>query len=154
MKSESGRSLIEVIGVIAISGAMILGAYKAYEMAANSGRRQIASARLEQIANDVKLLMEMGGTYDGVSVDYLVKSGSDAAQNGVAPLGGNNWSVTAGADGKTFEINLVDLTEGECAYFTTAVPKWAAALRVNGYETDAAAHCFASKTNQISFIVR
>ena len=156
MKSECGRSLIEVIGVLALSGMMVVGSYKVYEMAKNSARRQIASSRMEQIANDVKMLMEMRGSYDGVSIDYLIKSGSgpNAVNGGVAPLGGPNWSVKSSIDGASFEITLVDLSEGDCAYFTTAVPKWATALRVNGFETESATNCFETKTNEISFIVK
>ncbi len=154
MKSECGRSLIEVVGVLAISGMMILGAYKMYETVKNTTRRQIASSRLEEIANDVKMLMETGGSYDGVSIDYLIKSGSDAVQNGAAPLGTNAWSIISAVDGKSFEITLVGLSESDCAYFTTAVPKWASSLRVNGFENEAASHCFETKTNEISFIVK
>lgn len=98
--------------------------------------------------------METGGSYDGVSIDYLIKSGSDAVQNGAAPLGTNAWSIISAVDGKSFEITLVGLSESDCAYFTTAVPKWASSLRVNGFENEAASHCFETKTNEISFIVK
>lgn len=150
MKTESGRSLIEIIGVMAVGAVMTAGAIAAYDTIRKNQTRTIAAADLEQVASDVKLLLEMRGSYDGVSVDYLVKAG--ALKDNAAPIGGA-WSVTSSADGKSFSINLTELARGECEYFTTAVPKWASAILVNGFETEASSHCFSSGTNQISFIV-
>lgn len=151
MTQESGRSLIEIIGVMAIAGAMTVGAVKMYNVIRNNQMRTIAAAELKQIAADTKTLMGLRGTYDGVSVDYLIKSG--ALKNERAPIGGDAWSVTSGTDGATFSINLVGLTSGECDYFTTATPTWAKSIRVNGFETEPGSHCFSSATNEISFIV-
>lgn len=150
MKTESGRSLIEIIGVMAVGAVMTAGAIATYGTIRKNQMRAIASADLAQIASDVKLLLEMRGSYQGVSVDYLIKSG--ALKNGDAPIGGA-WSVTASADGKSFSINLSEISRGECEYFTTAVPKWTSVILVNGFETEASSHCFSSDTNQISFIV-
>lgn len=152
MKQESGRSLIEVMGVLAIAAIMTASAMGVYSIIRRNQMRQIATAQLNQIAKDTKLLLEMRGDYTGVSVDYLIKAG--ALKNATAPIGGDNWSVNATTDGTAFSINLVDLSEGECNYFTTIKTNWATAILVNGYETDAASHCFSSKTNQISFIVQ
>lgn len=150
MKTESGRSLVEIIGVMAVGAVMTAGAIAAYGTIRKNQTRTIAAAQLEQVASDVKLLLEMRGSYQGVSVDYLIKSG--ALKNGDAPIGGA-WSVTASSDGKSFSINLSDISRGECEYFTTAVTKWASAILVNGFETEPESHCFSSDTNQISFIV-
>ena len=151
MNQQSGRSLIEVIGVMAITGLMTVAALGTFQVMRTNHKRTIASAELEQIAKDTKLLLEMRDDYTGVSVDYLIKAG--ALQSSRAPIGGENWSVTASADGKSFSINLVDLTTGECDYFSTTKPNWASAMLVNGFETGYAENCFESDSNQISFIV-
>ena len=151
MRCESGRSLIEVIGVMAIAGVMTVSALGVYNMLRANQARSIASIELKQIAENTKLLLEMRGSYDGVSVNYLIKSG--ALKSDKAPLGGEDWSVTSGFDGLTFSINLVDLTNGECNYFASKKPIWAKTLLVNGFETDVSSNCFDSDTNQISFIV-
>lgn len=151
MRNEYGRSLIEIIGVMAIGAIMTVSAIGVYRTVRNNQIRTIANTELEQIAKNVKILMEMRGDYSGVSVDYLIKAG--AIKTGAAPIGGNNWSVVASADGASFSINLSELSEGECDYFTTATPTWAASVLVNGYESNGAEHCFTSKTNQVSFIV-
>lgn len=152
MRAESGRSLIEIIGVMAITGVMAASSIGVYSMIRKNQTRTIAAHKMEQIATDVKLLMEMRGTYEGVSVDYLIKAG--ALKSDAAPIGGDTWSVTASADGTFFAINLTELGEGDCDYFATAVPQWASAILVNGYETEPESHCFAGGENQVSLIVK
>ena len=151
MSNQSGRSLIEVIGVMAIAGVMTISALGAYNIMRTNQKRTIADAELEQIAQNTKMLMEMRGDYNGVSVDYLIKAG--ALQSEHAPIGGNNWSVSAAADGKSFAINLVDLTNSECNYFSSKQPKWFSKILVYGFETGYSDNCFGSDTNQVSFIV-
>lgn len=150
MKFESGRSLIEVIGVLAVSAIMTAGAIGMYNSVHTRQQRTIAMDTIKQIATDTKTLLGMRESYEGLSIDYLIKAG--ALQNNKSPIGGDNWSVSAGIDKKSFSINLVDLTNGECAYFAQSVPNWATDLIVNGYNTEQSSHCFSSNTNQISFV--
>ena len=152
MRTESGRSLIEIIGVMAITGVMAASSIGVYSMIRKNQTRTIAAHKMEQIATDVKLLMEMRGTYEGVSVDYLIKSG--ALKSDAAPIGGADWSVTASTDGAFFAINLTNLSESDCDYFAVAMPKWASAILVNGYETEPESRCFAGGENQVSLIVK
>lgn len=150
MREESGRSLIEIIGIMAIGAIMTVSAVSLYNMIRGNQMRAIAASTLEQVAADTRLLLGMRGDYSGVSVDYLIKAGALKSER--APLGGP-WSVTASADGKKFSINLTELSVGECDYFITATPKWASEVRVNGMPADSTAdNCFSSRTNEISFI--
>lgn len=152
MRAESGRSLIEIIGVLAITGVMMASSIGVYSMLRKNQTRTIAMHKMEQIATDVKLLMEMRGTYEGVSVDYLIKAG--ALKSDAAPIGNQDWSVTASADGASFAINLTGLSEGDCDYLAVSAPQWASAILVNGFETEPDAHCFAGGENQVSLIVK
>lgn len=151
MKQEYGRSLIEIIAVLAIGAVMTAGAIAMYHSIRTNAVRTIATTEIENIAKNVKLLTGARGTYEGVSVDYLVKSG--ALKSDAAPLGSDDWSVESSYDGASFSINLHGLTSGECAYFQTKQPKWASAILINGNEIDGTSHCFSTKTNMVSFIV-
>ena len=151
MNNESGRSLLEVIGVLAITGIMTISGIGVFNVIRQNQARSIASAELEQIAQNTKILLEMRGNYDGVSVDYLIKS--RALKSNRAPIGGDDWSVKSAFDGTSFSINLVDLTYGECEYFSVSVPDWAKSVLINGFEIGLTDNCFKSKTNQISFVV-
>lgn len=151
MREESGRSLIEILGVLAISGFMTIAALGVFNTIRNNQTRTIADSELRQIAENTKILMEMRGSYEGVSVDYLVKAG--AIPSDKQPIGGKDWSVTSSFDGAEFSINLVDLSYGECEYFSATVPTWAVSVKINGFETGTIDNCFKTKTNQLSFIV-
>ena len=152
MKYEYGRSLIEVIGILAIGGLMSVATIKMYQQVHTNNVRAIAATELEQIAKNVKLLTGARGTYEGVSVDYLIKSG--ARKSDAAPLGGGKWSVEPDIEGTSFSINLTELSSGECAYFALKRPTWADMIIINGQELNGTANCFSTRTNQISFIVK
>ena len=151
MKNESGRSLIEVIGVMAITGVMTVSALGIYNMIHANQVRSIAIAEIKQLAENTKILLEMRDTYEGVSVDYLIKAGALKSDN--APIGGENWSVTPSFDGTSFSINLVDLTNGECNFFASQKSEWFTKITVNGFETDVVSNCFDTDTNQVSFVI-
>lgn len=151
MRTELGRSMIEMIGVLAISGIMLAGTYEIAKNVNQNRKRIVATETLKDIASDTKTLMEMRGSYDGVSVEYLIKSG--ALKSDKSPLGGNRWSVESGTDGKSFSINLTDVSKADCAYFAQSVPSWTNGVIINGYDTDLASHCFSSESNQISFVI-
>ncbi len=152
MIQERGASMIEIIGVLAIAGLMSAAAIGMYNVIRGNQARKIASVEMEQIVKNTELLMGMRGDYTGLSVDYLVSAG--ALQNANAPIGGDGWSVAAINNGAGFAINLVDLSEGECQFFTTTPPKWATRILVNNVElTTTTVNCFSTDTNQISFIV-
>lgn len=151
MKSELGRSLIEMLGVLAIGGIMTAAAYGTYNMLRTSQTRNLALSELEQVARNTKILLEMRGDYRGVSLDYLIKSG--ALNEIKAPIGGEDWSITSSLDGKTFSINLTNLTNGDCVYFATKKIGWAKSVSVNGLESSGSESCLSAPRNLISIIV-
>lgn len=151
MRQESGRSLIEIIGVLAIGAIMAVAAVKMYGQIRTNQIRTIASSELEQIAKNVKILAGARGSYAGVSIDYLIKAG--ALKSSRAPIGNDDWSISPSFDEKTFTINLIGLSSGECEYFVLKKQPWATTILVNGYEPSGASNCFSTNTNQVTFIV-
>lgn len=151
MTEQSGRSLIEVLGVLAIGAVITAAAVGMYSQIRGSMRRQMAATQMSDIARDAKLLMGARGDYNGISVEYLLQMG--ALQNAAAPIG-DAWEIGATADGAAFAINLMGLTSGECAYFETVSAPWAATVQINGYDVADTSHCFSTATNRVSFIVK
>ena len=151
MKSEQGRSLIEMLGVLAVGAVMTAAAYGTYNMLRTNQIRNLALSEMEQIARNTKILLEMRGDYTGVSVDYLIKAG--AITNSKPPLGDNNWSVTAGVDGQTFSINLVNLNHSDCAFFAAKKLTWAKSVSINGINAGGGEACLSVPTNMVSVIV-
>ena len=148
MREQSGRSLIEIIGVLAIGAIMISGTYAIYNKTNQKQKRLIASETLKDIATKTKILLEYSG-YQNVSVDFLIESG--ALKSDRAPAGNNDWSITSNIDGTEFSINLTGLSFDECAYFTTKKTDWTTRITVNGYESESAAYCLKTGDNKISF---
>ena len=151
MHEQSGRSLIEIIGVLAIGAIMVSATYVAYHTTNEKQKRFIASETLKDIAQKTRTLLEYSG-YTPVSVDYLIEAG--ALDNDRAPLGGNNWSITSNFDGTEFSINLVKLSFDECAYFTTKKFDWATHITVNGQESVDSSVCMKTGDNNISFFAK
>lgn len=151
MKTESGRSLIEIIGVIAITGVMTGTAIKIYQSIHHNQHDTIASAELRELAKNAKILMGMRGDYTGISVEYLIKSG---AINSDKPPIGQTWSIDVESDRTSFSINFKGVERGDCEFFAAAVPTWAESMFVNGYRLDEYTNCFSGAENNISFIVR
>ena len=152
MRQECGRSLIEILGVLAIGAVMSGATIGVYRQVRTTQTRAIATAEIEQIIKNAKLLTGAHGTYEGLSVDYLVKSG--AIKSNDAPMGGKNWSVEPSFDGSSFSINLTDLSSGECEYFALKQPSWAESILINGNDVAQGHNCFSTKTNLVSFIVK
>lgn len=151
MREQSGRSLIEIIGVLAIGAIMISATYAVYNTTNQKQKRFVASETLKDIAQKTKTLLEYTG-YTPVSVRYLIETG--AIDNDKSPLGGNDWSVTSNVDGTEFSINLTGLSFDECAYFTTKKSDWAIRVSVNGYDSDATSYCMKTGDNRISFFAK
>ena len=149
MTEQSGRSLVEIIGVMAVGAVMTVSAIGVYNMIRNNQVRTIAAAELKQVVENTKLLLGARGSYNGLSVEYLIKAGALSSDR--APLG-DTWSVEPSIDGLSFSITLNGLSTGECEYFITAVPSWATRVVANGYDADNATDaCFTTNTNQVVF---
>jgi len=151
MREQSGRSLIEIIGVLAIGAIMVSAVFSMYKTANRQQKRFIANETLSDIATKTKTLLEYDG-YQPVSVDYLIESG--ALNNNKAPIGTDDWSITSSVDGTEFSINLVGLSFDECAYFTTKKLKWATHINVNGYDSSDGSFCLKTGDNKLSFFVK
>ena len=151
MREQSGRSLVEIIGVLAIGAIMMSATYTIYHTTHEKQKRLIASETLKDIVQKTRTLLEYTG-YLPVSIDYLIESG--ALSNDKPPLGGNDWSITSNFDGTEFAINLTQLSFDECAYFTTKKFDWATKISINGYDSSDSSYCMKSGDNKISFFAK
>jgi Tfp pilus assembly protein PilE len=145
MREESGRSLIEVVGVLAIAGIMTAGTIASYNAIRARTARTVAASEMANVAKNIRLLLENRMDYTGVSVDYLVTAG--ALKKATPPIG-KSWQIFSAAEGAEFVIRIEGLSFGECAYFTTAKIDWADKVSANDTE-----ECNAGD-NRVSFVSR
>ena len=142
MKEQSGRSLIEIVGVLAIGVIMIASAYNMYRSIDQRQKRMIAYEDVKEVARKTKILYEYSG-YNGLSVSKLVSAGALSSSN--APIG--SWTISSYNENKEFKITLSDLTRNECKYFATKKSNdWAYNTTVNCKPT--------GSTSSVTFFVK
>ena len=127
MNQQSGRSLIEILGVLTIGAVMIAAAGGMYHAIDQRQKRVVALETMKDIVNQTKTLMEYSGSYDKVSIDYLIEAG--VLKNKKAPIGSDEWRIKPTEKG--FEIQLFKLTYDDCAFFATKNIEWASSVVIN-----------------------
>lgn len=149
---QSGKSMLEILGVLAIAGIMLIGSVKMYQSIKSRQMRIIAIENLQELSQNAKLLFRGSGDYSDISVDYLIRSG--ALKNAISPVKNTQYFVRGESGGAEFSINLLNVSFGDCVYFATVKNEWVKSIQVNGYTDDAKVYCIKSGTNQVSFFVK
>jgi len=121
MHEQSGRSLIEIVGVLAIGVIMISAAYGMYRSIDQRQKRTIAYETVKDVAAKTKTLMEYTG-YNGVSFANLQTAG--AIDSVKTPIG-SGWTIESVNSNTEFKITLNGLTYDECKYFILKKTDWA-----------------------------
>ncbi len=152
MKNESGRSMIEVIGIMAIGAIMLVGAIKMYQTIRVRQIRINAVEYFKTISENAKLLFGGRGDYSGISIDYMI--GAGAVKDGQSPISNTEYSVQSESEGKEFSINLTGVSFGDCSYFATVKMDWVKYVSVNGNTDNAKSSCADVGGNQVSFFVK
>lgn len=145
MREQSGRSMIEIIGVLAIGVIMIASAYNMYRSIDNRQKRLIASETIEDVAKKTKILYEFSG-YNNVSVSKLVSKG--AISDSHTPIG-SGWEIKSENGGTEFSIKISGLTYDECKYFSLKKADWAQSVTANSGSCTKN-----SSSNSITFMVK
>jgi Tfp pilus assembly protein PilE len=148
--NESGRSLIEMLGVLAIGGIITFGAIKTYQTVRARQARFVAEQDMKELADNAKIIYSGRKNYSGISKNYLIKTGALKIEK----INGHDFRIDAGGDGKSFAIIFDDLDIGDCAYFATKNFDWADGVAVNGIQTDPQSMCIESAPNKLEFIVK
>ncbi len=152
MKSESGRSLIEMLGVLAIMGVLTTAVIATYNSLRDRTSRTVAEESLKTTANNAKILYSSKGDFKGISIDGLIKAG--ALKDVRPPLGGMDWDISSNVEGTEFSINLVNLSGDDCKYFVVKKLDWADIVKVNGLTVEPGITCMETGDNDVSFIIK
>ncbi|MBL0690554.1 MAG: hypothetical protein JJV93_02700 [Alphaproteobacteria bacterium] len=110
---ESGRSMIEMLGVLAISSMIISGALLTYKQIKSKQTRILVLDEIHTISDRVNILYA-GRSFEGLSTDYLIKAGvvrTDKNQmHGKLVVGSSQL-------GESFYIEYNNLDYSDCIYF-------------------------------------
>ena len=133
--NQNGRSMIEMLGVLAISGVLSVGGIAGYSKAMQKYRTNKTIDMVSQLANGIRTLYAGRNNYDGLSAQVVYKakiiSGLDIADISSSSEGGEAYKITAsnpfggdiyvstgdpawGEDNKSFVISLSGIPEDAC----------------------------------------
>lgn len=139
MKMESGRSMIEMLGVLAIMGVLTVGAIGLISTAMRTQKRNTVNEEVLQMVTGVRQLL---GEYDDFShIDNTTIFGAIgmAAKN---PYGGTYELAVDPANSRQFIVTINGLSRNDCEYFITKA--WSDSvgyLATDGKQSGASGNC-------------
>jgi hypothetical protein len=116
MKMESGRSMIEMLGVLAIMGVLTVGAIGLISTAMRTQKRNTVNEEVLQMVTGVRQLL---GEYDDFShIDNTTIFGA-IGMSPKNPYGGTYELAVDPANSRQFVVTINGLSQGDCEYFIT-----------------------------------
>ena len=116
MRQESGRSMIEMLGVLAIMGIITVGAITMISYAMRSQKRTAVNDEVTLIVTGVRQLL---GEYDDFS---NINNATIFGAIGVSPknpYGGSYELAVNPANTRQFTLSINGLSKADCEYFIT-----------------------------------
>ena len=116
MKQESGRSMIEMLGVLAIMGVITVGATALISSAMRTQKRNTVNEEVIQIVTGVRQLL---GEYDDFSgIDNSKIFGAIGMSN-KNTYGGTYELAVDASNPRQFIVTINGLSKSDCEYFAT-----------------------------------
>ena len=148
MKQESGRSMIEMIGVLAIMGIITAGAFVLISTAINTQKRSRVTDDVTAIVSGVRNLL---GEYDDFSnIDNSTIFGAIAMSN-KNPYGGTYELAVNPANYRQFIVKVNGLSKTDCEGLVTKA--WSDSvgyISSNHKESGASGNCKDGNDNVVS----
>ena len=115
-----GRSMIEMLGVLAIIAVLSVGGIAGYSKAMEKWKIDKTIDYLTQIATNVQTLYMQQKSYEGLSDSTALQAGVYPENNWNLPLGKNTTVyLRASDDGALFGLRICGLTARQCLALTT-----------------------------------
>jgi type II secretory pathway pseudopilin PulG len=116
MKQESGRSMIEMLGVLAIMGIITVGAITMISAAMRSQKRNTVNDEVTQIVTGVRQLL---GEYDDFSNINGATIFGAIGMTDKNPYGGKYELAVNPSNPGQFVLSIGGLSKSDCEYFLT-----------------------------------
>lgn len=122
--NEQGRSMIEMLGVLAIVGVLSVGGIAGYSKAMNKFKTNKVGDQIQMISTNIRTLFSSQRTYAGLTNGMALKAGlipgemyEADSQNDYS----SSYTITNAFGGKTFIAVASQSTDGDEMAFTIAV---------------------------------
>ena len=145
MKQESGRSMIEMLGVLAIMGIITVGAFSLLRLAMNSQKKSQVTEDVVTIVTQVRQLL--GGYDDFSNIDSSMIFGAIGVSN-KNPYGGAYTVSVNPSNAREFIVGIDGLPMADCEYLVTKA--WTDSvgyIASNHTESGATGNCKNAGTN-------
>ena len=116
MKQESGRSMIEMLGVLAIMGVITVGAIEMIQLAMNTQKRNTVNEEVLQIVTQVRNVYGEYDDFSNINKSTVFNAISMSDKN---PYGGKYEVEVNPSNPRQFVVSITGLSKNECETFTT-----------------------------------
>jgi type II secretory pathway pseudopilin PulG len=110
-KQQSGRSMIEMVGVLAVMGLITAGAFVLISSASSSSKRNRAVDDIMEIAAGVRSVYAEHDDFSG-GIDGKILTAINKSDKG--PYSGSTYSVAANTDTTKFDVKLTNVPAKDC----------------------------------------
>ncbi|MDR2268692.1 MAG: hypothetical protein LBD94_00735 [Rickettsiales bacterium] len=113
---ESGRSMIEMLGVLLIMGVLTVAAVEMIGAAMRSQKRTNVQDEVAQITTGVRQLLGDYDDFSGIDNNTIFAAIGISNKN---PYGGKYELATDQSNKRQFIVSIGGLNSGDCEYFLT-----------------------------------
>ena len=148
MRQESGRSMIEMIGVLAIMGALTATAVLTYNYAKGMQKRSTVNEHVSNIVTGVRELLKGYDDFSNIDNSTIFAAMSMSNKN---PYGGTYELAVDPSNTRQFIVHINGLSKSDCEALTTRA--WTDSvgyISSNHKESGATGNCIEGNTNVVS----
>ncbi len=116
MRQESGRSMIEMLGVLAIMGIITVGAITMISFAMKSQKRTAVTDDIAQMVTGVRQLLGEYDDFSNINNSTIFGAIGMSSKN---PYGGDYELTVNPSNSRQFVVSIGGLSKSDCEYFTT-----------------------------------
>ena len=116
MKQESGRSMIEMMGVLAIMGVITVAAIAGINIAMNMQKRNTVNDEVLQMVAQVRQTFSEYDDFSNINNATIFGAIGMSNQN---PYGGAYEISVNPSNSRQFVISITGLSKSDCEYFVT-----------------------------------
>lgn len=151
MKDESGRSMIEMLGVLAIMGVITLGAIVLTRQGMGMQKRNQVVEQVMQMVTNVQQTFSGYDDYSSLNPATIFDVISMSRKN---PYGGTYELAINSANPRQFIISITGLSKSDCEYFTTRAWQGSVGYQISdGKESGATSRCNLDNSENVVQII-
>ena len=148
MRQESGRSMIEMVGVLAIMGIITAGAFVLISTALNTQKRSRVTDDVTAIVSGVRTLLGEYDDFSNIDNSTIFAAMSMSNKN---PYGGTYEVATDATNPRQFVVSINGLSKADCQGLSMKAWTDSVGYNASGHrESGASANCKDGNDNVVS----